>query len=117
MPDNISKYNNSRTHYERSEQARQAGKASGRARRANAKLIRMSKSPAVLNHLDKIRDESTISSIADAVIRSALRGKLSAVRFILNLEDSIYREKQAAEQEPEFVIEIIRHSSDEEVEE
>lgn len=107
MPDNISKYNDSLTYAERSDHAREAGKASGRVRRARAKLVALSKRPAVLNHLEKQMNNDAIAAIADAVIRSALRGNISAVRFILSLEDDLYRD------EPEQFI-IIRHSNDEE---
>lgn len=89
MPDNISKYNDALTCSERSEHAREAGKASGRVRRARAKLIELSKSPTVLAYLDERLDDRTITAIADAVIRAAMRGNMNAVRYILAIDSAL----------------------------
>lgn len=109
MPDNISKHNATLTSSERSAQASRAGVESGRSRRARAKLIELSKSPSVLAYLDERLDDKTITAIADAVIRAAVRGNMNAVRYILSLDDDLSDDK------PEEVSIEIRFIDDEEV--
>ena len=105
MPDNISKYNDSLTYAERSDHAREAGKASGRARRARAKLIELSKSPAVMDYLDTHINTDAVTAMADAIIRAACRGNLNAIKFILDMDEKV--NGPFYEPDPEQLYEII----------
>ena len=84
MTDNISKYNSTQTPSERSENARRAGIASGVARRQRAEILRLFKNPMYRKHFD---NDDTIAAVAEALIRSALRGNFNAVKLIVDIVD------------------------------